>query len=447
MLRNSFDNQQLRELDRDTLWHAFAQMQSYDGLIIKAGRGNYLIDIDDREYLDAVSSMWCIVHGHAHPTINAAIKEQLEKISHVTLLGQASPNVITLAKRLVELAPFGLTKVFYASDGSSAVEAAMKMAFQYWRQTESSCNRDLFLAVSNAYHGDTIGALSVGGVSRFQSLFQPLLFPVLQGPSPVCNRSDRRDDALVASTLAQYDRILSEHHGRVAAIIVEPLVQFAAGMVFHPQGFLRGLRELADRHNTLLIADEIAVGIGKTGKMFACEHESITPDFLCLGKGLSGGYLPLSCVLTTDRVWNAFLGQVHEGKAFYHGHTFGGNPIAAAAAHATLDLFESEDTLNQVQSKSVFLESELIELANHPNVANVRVFGLIAAFDLVRSRDPLEHFPSHQRVGSAICKAMLGHGVWMRPLLDTIVLVPPLSIQESELRHVVGSLKSCLSML
>jgi adenosylmethionine-8-amino-7-oxononanoate aminotransferase len=440
------DHQSLRLHDRQTLWHAFSQMQDYDGLIIQSGRGNYLIDINGKSYLDGVSSMWCNVHGHCHPYMNAAIQKQLAQIAHVTLLGQSSPNVITLASRLCSIAPTGLKHAFFASDGSAAVEAAMKMAFQYWRQSQNaSMDRNLFLAVSNAYHGDTIGSLAVGGVSRFQSVFQPLLFPVIQGPSPCCNRSDRCDDDLLQQTLAIYDRLLQENAGKVAAIIVEPLVQFAAGIVFHPQGFLKGLRELADRHDTLLIADEIAVGMGKTGRMFACEHESVTPDLLCLGKGLTGGYLPLSAVLVNDRIWDAFLGEFSQSKTFYHGHTFGGNPLAAAAAHATLDLFESERTLDAVKDNSIYLSGLLNELNDLPNVANPRVFGMIAAFDLVVDNRTMQQFPADQRRGAQLCRELLQHGIWMRPLRDTIVIVPPLSVTKEQLRHIVESIRTCLT--
>lgn len=426
-------------------------MKDYEGLIIESGEGNHLIDIDGNKYFDGVSSMWCIVHGHNHPYINAAIEAQLHKIAQVTLLGQASSNVVTLAKRLCDLAPQGLNHAFFASDGSSAIEAAMKLAFQYWRQVKmnngdgvESTDRNLFIAVSNAYHGDTIGALSVGGVPRFQSVFQPLLFPVLQGPSPACYSSDRNDAKLLDETLARYDELLTQNAGKVAAIIVEPLVQFAAGMVFHPQGFLQVLRKLATQHNTLLIADEIAVGFGKSGRLFACEHEGVTPDFLCLGKGISGGYLPLSCVLTTDRVWDAFLGEYNDFNAFYHGHTFGGNPLAAAAAHATLDLFDSEATLDRVHENSQYLADSLQKLSVHPNVMNPRCLGLIGAFDLVANKDKLTKFDWKLRMGWRFCKSLLHHGVWMRPLQDTIAIIPPLSSSRAELQHLMESIKEVL---
>ncbi len=438
---------QLRQWDRETLWHAFSQMSDYDGLIIESGHGVYLRDLEGRDYIDGVSSMWCNIHGHSHPAINAAISEQLQKISHVSLLGLASPNVIELSRRLCQLAPDGLKHVFYASDGASAIEVAMKMAFQFWRQhAKTRAARDLFLCVGGAYHGDTLGAVSVGGVSRFKSMFHPLLFPVVQGPMPICNRSDRQDRSQVDRLLAEYDQLLNRHPGKIAAIIVEPLVQAAAGIVFHPEGFLAGLRELADRHDTLLIADEIAVGFGKTGQLFACENECVRPDFLCLGKGLSGGYLPLSAVLTTDRVWDAFLGEYSESKSFFHGHTFGGNPLAAAAALASLDLFESENTLAELPAKSHHLRQQLQLLADHPNVSSIRVLGLIAAFELTPDKSGNQSYPWEQRRGARLCREALKHGVWLRPLGNTIVIMPPLCISNDQLTQLVSSIAASIDV-
>ena len=439
------DRDQLLAWDRHSLWHAFSQMSDYEGLIIEAGQGSYLIDIDGRRYLDGVSSMWCNVHGHAHPQINAAIAEQLTKISHVSLLGLSSPPIVTLAKRLCDIAPPGLEHAFFASDGAAAIEVAMKMAFQYWRQRDDKPqSRDLFVCVGGAYHGDTIGAVSVGGVSRFRSMFHPLLFPVLQGPMPVANRFDRNDEAELIRVLQHYERLLAEHSGRVAAIIVEPLIQAAAGIVMHPIGFLGGLRALADRYDTLLIADEIAVGFGKTGKMFACEHEAVSPDLLCLGKGLSGGYLPLSATLAGDKIWQAFLGDYAQSKSFFHGHTFGGNPLAAAAAHASLDLFESEQTLELLPAKMLHMRQRLEELNHSTHVASVRNLGLIGAFELVPDQTGDAQYSWKERRGARLCREALKHGVWLRPLGNTIVLMPPLSISLSELDHIFDAIQASL---
>ncbi len=436
------DSATLEEWDRTTLWHAFSQMAEYDGLIIQSGRGNYLVDIDGREYLDGVSSMWCNVHGHAHAYINAAIQDQLHQIAHVSLLGMSNPTVITLSERLCRLAPAGLKHVFFASDGASAIEVAMKMAFQYWRQCESgSQEKNLFICVGGAYHGDTLGAVSVSGVARFRAMFHPLLFATLQGKAPVCNGMNREAPELLASALAEYEDLLARNEGKVAAIIVEPLVQAAAGIVFHPIGFLRGLRELADRHNVLLIADEVAVGFGKTGRMFACEHESVTPDFLCLGKGLSGGYLPISAVLTKPKVFEAFLGTYAESKSFFHGHTFGGNPLAAAAAHASLDLFHQEKTLEALPEKARMLQELLLQLQNDSHVASVRSLGLIGAFELVPDRRRSDTYPWAERRGALLCKEALRHGVWLRPLGNTIVIMPPLSITVDQLRQIFSAIQ------
>ena len=436
------DAQTLRQWDRTTLWHAFSQMADYDGLLIERGEGNYLIDADGNRYLDGVASMWCNVHGHARPEINAAVAAQLEKIAHVSLLGLAHPLAVTLARRLCDIAPPGLEHVFYASDGAAAVEAAMKMAFQYWRQRRGGPQqgRNLFIAAGGAYHGDTIGAVSVGGVSRFRAMFHPLLFPVLQGPMPHCVDPGRDAPELCGRLLGQYERLLAEHAGEVAAVIVEPLVQAAAGIVLHPKGFLKGLRELADRHDTLLIADEVAVGFGKTGRMFACEHEGVTPDFLCLGKGLGAGYLPISAALTTPRVFEAFLGDYAESRSFFHGHTFGGNPLAAAAAHASLDLFELDGTLVHVAAAGEHLRRRLEELAGHPHLANPRGIGLIAAVDLVRDKRSGAGYAWEERRGARLCREALRHGVWLRPLGNTIVVMPPLSIEIGQIDTIADAI-------
>ena len=437
----SFDAQTLRQWDRTTLWHAFSQMADYDGLLIERGEGNYLIDAAGNRYLDGVASMWCNVHGHARPEINAAVAAQLEKIAHVSLLGLAHPLAVTLARRLCDIAPPGLEHVFYASDGAAAVEAAMKMAFQYWRQRpEGAERRDLFVAAGGAYHGDTIGAVSVGGVSRFRAMFHPLLFQVLQGPMPQCPAPGRDDPELCGRLLAEYDRLLEEHAGEVAAVIVEPLVQAAAGIVMQPKGFLKGLRELADRHGTLLIADEVAVGFGKTGRMFACEHEGVTPDFLCLGKGLGAGYLPISAALTTPRIFEAFLGEYAESRSFFHGHTFGGNPLAAAAAHASLDLFELEGTLDRVVEAGEYLRRRLEELAGHPHLANPRSIGLIGAVDLVRDKRSGAAYAWEERRGAKLCREALRQGVWLRPLGNTIVVMPPLSIEIGQIDQIAEAI-------
>jgi adenosylmethionine-8-amino-7-oxononanoate aminotransferase len=437
----------LRRWDRDVVWHAFSQMADYDGLIVQSAQGCWLNTVDGRRYLDGASSLWCNVHGHAHPKIDAAIIRQLSQVAHVTSLGMSHPTTIKLAKRLVDMAPAGLEHVFFSSDGASAVEVAMKMAFQYWRQCDSpQLDRTTFLAVGNGYHGDTLGACSVSGVSRFQAVFQPLLFPVLRGPCPDSYRIPSEANGALANGalkeyyLDRYEAILRQHASSIAAIIVEPLVQGAAGMIVHPPGFLAGLYELSRKYNTLLIADEVAVGIGRTGKMFACEHESISPDLLCLGKGLTGGYLPMSATLCSSRIHKAFLGSYADGVSFSHGHTYGGNPLAAAAAHATFDVFEDEQTLLKLNSKIQLLSNLLTPIAEHPRVGDVRQVGFLAAIELVLDKVTKQAYPWEDRRGAAVCREALKLGVWLRPLGNIIPIIPPLSISEQELEILVKAI-------
>ncbi len=436
------EREKLRQWDRDVVWHAFSQMSEYDGLIVQSARGCWLTTVDGRRYLDGASSLWCNVHGHAHPTIDAAIVRQLSQVAHVTSLGMSHPTTIKLAKRLVDMAPAGLEHVFFSSDGASAVEVAMKMAFQYWRQCENprpDCTT--FLAVGNGYHGDTLGACSVSGVSRFQAVFQPLLFPVLRGPCPDSYRvPSEAKGALEQYYLDHYETILQQHGSSIAAIIVEPLVQGAAGMITHPPGFLAGLFQLSRKYNTLFIADEVAVGIGRTGKMFACEHESVSPDLLCLGKGMTGGYLPMSATLCSSRIRDAFLGSYADGVSFSHGHTYGGNPLAAAAAQATFDVFEDEQTLLKLSNKIQRLSELLKPIAEHPHVGDVRQVGFIAAIELVLDKATKQAYPWEDRRGVAVCREALIQGVWLRPLGNVIPVIPPLSISDKELEILIQAI-------
>ncbi|MEX1223875.1 MAG: adenosylmethionine--8-amino-7-oxononanoate transaminase, partial [Pirellulales bacterium] len=341
---------QLAAWDRQHVWHAFTQMRDYQPLVFERGEGCTLIDINGNRYLDGCSSLWCNIHGHAHPKIDAAIRAQLDKVAHVTNLGASNPTTIELAKRLVEITPEGLNHVFFVSDGACAIEAAVKIAFQYWRQCERPRpEKSVFLTLGDAYHGDTIGSVSLGGVDRFNAVFGPLLFETIRAPMPDMYRlslptlSASAAEGVIHESatkhyLAEVENILAAEQHRLAAMVIEPLVQGAAGMVMHPRGYLRGVRELTRKYNVLLIADEIAVGFGRTGTMFACEQEDVTPDLLCLGKGLTGGYLPVAATLASDEVYGAFLGDYEESKAFFHGHTYGGNPLGCAAGLATLDI-------------------------------------------------------------------------------------------------------------
>lgn len=439
----------LRAWDRAHLWHPFtpqADWAASEPLVIDRGEGVYLYDIEGRRYLDGVSSLWCNVHGHRHPALDAAVRDQLDRIAHTTLLGATHPTAVELARRLVELAPEGLTRVFYSDDGATAVEVALKMAFQYWRQKpDPEPRRTRFVSLGSAYHGDTLGDVSVGGVDRFHAMFGPLLFPSLRVPSP---HGYRAPDGLsrqecATACLNEVDRVLSEHPGEVAALVVEPLVQGAAGMIVHPDGYLKGLRDLTRAHGTLLIADEVAVGFGRTGTLFACEREGVTPDFLCLAKGLTGGYLPLAATLTTEEVYAAFYGTARDGKTFYHGHTYCGNPLGAAVALATLRVFEEERTLETLQPKIARLSERLAEFATLPHVGDVRQCGFIAGVELVADKPSKTPYDWAEQVGARVCRLARESGLLVRPLGDVLVIMPPLVITREQLDWMLDVLIRC----
>jgi adenosylmethionine---8-amino-7-oxononanoate aminotransferase len=406
----------LAAADRAHLWHPFTQQRGWcaeEPLIVDRAEGTDLIDTEGRRYIDGVSSLWCNVHGHRHPRIDAAVRDQLDRVAHSTMLGLSHPPAIELARRLVEIAPNGLTRVFYSDSGSTATEIALKMAFQYWRQNGE--DRSTFVCLRDAYHGDTIGSVSAGGIDLFHSVYRPLLFPTVKAEP---------------GDLEEMERLLAEHAGEVAAVMMEPLVQGAAGMLVHPEGYLRGVRELCDRHDVLLIADEVATGFGRTGRMFACEHEEVVPDILCVAKGITGGYLPLAATLTSERVYDGFLGEFEELRAFFHGHTYTGNPLACAAALASLDVFEEERTIDALQGKVELLGRLLEPLAAHPAVADVRRRGFMTGIEL--REQSLE-----ERMGHRVTLEARRRGAIVRPLGDVVVLMPPLSISEADLTRLV----------
>jgi adenosylmethionine-8-amino-7-oxononanoate aminotransferase len=428
--------------DKAYVWHPFTQMADYlcdEPLIVERGEGSYLIDTDGRRYLDGVSSLWVTVHGHRKAAIDAAIVDQLGRIAHSTLLGISNVPAVELARRLVAIAPPGLTKVFYAENGASAVEIALKMAFQYW-QLRGQPRRTRLVGLTNAYHGDTLGAVSVGGIDVFHARFGPLLFPALHAPSPYCFRCplDRTHPGCRIACADELDALLAAHAGEVAAVIVEPLVQGAAGMLTHPAGYLRRLRALCDARDVLLIADEVATGFGRTGRMFACEHEEVSPDFLVVGKGITGGYLPLSAVLTTDTVYNAYLGEFSEMKHLFHGHTYTGNPLCCAAALANLDLFEQEGTLAALQPLIARLAAGLERFRTLPHVGEVRQRGFMVGIELVADRATNAPYPVEARIGGRVIAAARGRGAVLRPLGDVIVLMPPLGITAAELDELLA---------
>jgi adenosylmethionine-8-amino-7-oxononanoate aminotransferase len=428
-------DEMLHAWDKHHVWHAFTQMQEYEPLLIEQGEGCWLIDTEGRRYLDGSASMWCNVHGHRHPRLDAAITKQLAQVAHTTNLGLSNPTTVEFARRLVEVAPQGLEKVFFSGDGSSAIEAALKMAFQFWRQAAApQPDRTRFIAIGEAYHGDTLGAIGVGGVDRFTALFAPLTFEAIRLPSPGgrCPRTGMQPPSLDES-LAALDRLLAEHAGTVAAVIMEPLVQMAAGIYVHPPGFLRGIRDLTAKHDVLLILDEVATGFGRTGTMFACEQEDVAPDFLCLAKGLTAGYLPMAATLTTARVWEAFLGSHAEQRAFFHGHTYGGNPLAAAAGIASLDIFRDEEVLESLPPKIAHLRQFCGRLASHDHVGAVRQCGLVAGIELVADKAAGRPFPWQEKRGTRACLSARKYGAILRQLGDVVVIMPPLSMRLDEL--------------
>jgi adenosylmethionine-8-amino-7-oxononanoate aminotransferase len=428
--------EQLEQWDRDHVWHPFTPMQVYAAetpLIIAEARGCWLIDLDGREYLDGTSSLWCNVHGHRVPQLDAAIRDQLDRVAHSTLLGLANVPSITLARRLVELAPPGLTRVFYSDDGATAVEVALKLAFQYWRQCAvPRPDKTKFLSLSRAYHGDTLGDVSIGDLERFHHLFAPLLFPVLRAPAPYCYRCplglERRTCKVDCAEVLE--ETVRRHAETLAAVVIEPLVQGAAGMITAPDGYLRRVRDVTNECDVLLIADEVAVGFGRTGSLFACAQEGVTPDFLCLAKGMTGGYLPLAATLTTEQVFAAFLGPAEAGRTFYHGHTYTGNPLGAAVALASLDLLLGSAGLPALPAKIDRLRMQMNRLRELPIVGDVRQRGLMAGVEIVRDKATREPFPAELRTGARICRLCREQGVLLRPLGDTIVVMPPLAINE-----------------
>ena len=459
-------NDQLREWDQRHYWHSFTPMADYEPLVIERAEGCTLYDIDGRAYLDAASSMWCAALGHGHPRITAAITDQLGKLGHCTSLGMGADVAVRLAKRLADLAPGALQHVFFSSDGSSAIEIAMKQAFQYWRQCqEPQPTKTKFLCFGNAYHGDTIGATAVGGIGRYHEAFDPLLCEVIRAeapcayPPPPKGGGDEGGEEAVCparphpgpppegegelrDALARVEAIFSEQADRIAAVIIEPLVQMAAGMLMHPGGFLRGLRELCDKHNVLLIADEVAVGLGRTGKLFACNHEGVAPDFLCLGKHLTAGVLPMAVTITTPQVYEAFLNRTpDEDRTFWHGHTFSGNALAAAAAMATLDVFE-EGLLDGLPAKISHLGQRLTQIAEHPSVTNPRQRGMIAAFSLNHGGG----FLDERSLGRQMARHALERGVWLRAKPDLVYVTPPLTATTEEIDRIMDVVAECLEL-
>ena len=436
--------------DKEYFWHPFTQMKVYreeENLIFERGEGVYLYDIKGRRFIDAISSLWCNLHGHNHPKLNKALIDQLQKVAHTTTLGSSNVPAILLAKRLVEIAPKGLTKVFYSEDGAEAVEIAIKLAYQYWRNKGEK--RKAFITLSEAYHGDTLGAVSLGGIDLFHGTYKDLLFESIKLPSPYLfckEKYGRLCDECKQELLNMLEEILKSRED-IVAVSLEAGIQGAAGMLPFPRGFLRGVRELTRKYNTLLIVDEVATGFGRTGTMFYCEQEEVSPDFMCLGKGITGGYLPLAATLTTEEVFNAFLGEFGELKHFYHGHTYTGNNLACAVALANLEVFEEERTLEKLKPKIEHLRKRLEEFWELKHVGDVRQLGFMAGIELVKDKKTGERFPYGERTGFKVAYKCRERGVFLRPLGDVMVLMMPLVISIEEMDHVLDTLKWAIGSL
>ena len=404
---------ELEDLDRRVSWHPFTQMAEWDPLVIARAEGNYLVDEHGRRYLDGVSSLWCNVHGHRHPKLDAAIADQLAKVAHSTFLGLAHEPGIRLAAALIEIAPAGLSRVFFSDSGSTAVEIALKQSFQYWHLRGRASKRR-FVRLGDAYHGDTLGAVGVGGIELFHRIFGPLLVDSIAIPSPALDPERSR---------AELARAFETSAGEIAALVMEPCIQGAAGMLVHPPGFLSYARELCTRFGVHLIADEVATGFGRTGTMFACERENVSPDFLCLAKGITGGYLPLAATLASEEIYTAFLGPRSELKQFFHGHTYTANPLACAVGLASLELLRTE-TLSNAKRIIEPMRAALHRVSKLSAVKDVRQLGLMVGIEL---------YPRQPLFGARVCEAIRAHGVILRALGDVVVWMPPLSLASNDL--------------
>ncbi len=450
------DNRQLEDADRKYIWHPFTQMKDWEEatpVVITEGSGCFIKDRYGRSYIDGVSSLWVNIFGHRKKEIDDAIKAQVDRISHSTLLGLSNEPAILLAEKLVSLmnSSFGRaqgpcpSRVFYSDNGSTAVEVALKMAFQYW-QNKGEPQKTAFLSLNNAYHGDTIGAMSVGGVDLFHKVFGPLYFRTFKAPSPYCYRCEleRQYPDCGIFCADALEEMIKAHHRNIAGMIIEPLVQAAGGMIVSPAGYLRRVGELCRQYNILLIADEVATGFGRTGRMFASEHEEAAPDIICLSKGITGGYMPLAATIATEEIYGAFLGEFRDLKTFFHGHSYTGNPLACAAAAACLDIFDREQTLRAMKPKIQFLEQWLRELKEIDLVGDVRSKGLMAGVELVRKKKTKEPYDWQEKMGWKVAYHARDNGVIIRPLGNVIVIMPPLNISMEDLGRMLRVLRDAI---
>ena len=445
----SLDHKHLAQLDHNHVWHPFtpqSRWTSQDPLIVDHAEGCWLVDTNGNRYLDAVSSLWVNVHGHRQPDIDQAIRDQLEKVAHSTMLGLSNVPATLLAAKLVEIAPAGLTRVFYSDNGSTAVEIALKMAFQYWQLTGHP-NKTEFIALKDAYHGDTIGSVSLGGISLFHRIFHPLLFDVHRIANPYWYRCAQapQPDACRDQCLGQLSELLDRRASHIAALVIEPLVQGAAGMIVQPEGFLHGVEHLCRKHDVLLICDEVATGFGRTGTLFASEQEHVHPDLMALAKGITGGYLPVAATLTSEAIYQAFAGTDPSKHTFFHGHTYTGNPLGCAAAIANIDVFQRDRVIDAVVDKAAHLASLLDQrIAPLAHCGQIRQKGLMVGIELVADTKTKQPFAPSQYTGYRVCQAARKHHVILRPLGDVIVLMPPLGIRTDELDHLVHTTEASI---
>jgi adenosylmethionine-8-amino-7-oxononanoate aminotransferase len=436
-----YTGEQLKAWDKQYVWHPFTQMKEYteaDTLVIERGDGCYLIDTEGRKYIDGVSSLWVLVHGHGKKELIEAIDRQSKLLCHSTLLGLANVPSVILAKKLIDIVPPGLSRVFYSDNGSTSVEIALKMAYQYWQQRGEK-KRKRFISFTNGYHGDTIGAVSVGGIDLFHKVYGPLLFRTLKAPSPYCYRCPlrlQRDDCGMACT-GEFEKLVERYGDQCCAVIIEPLVQGAAGMIVQPEGFLSSIWKIAKKHGLPFIADEVATGLGRTGRMFACNEEEVLPDFLCVAKGITGGYLSLAATVTNEEIFNGFLGKFDEFKTFFHGHTYTGNPLACAVAAENIDLFQKDRLLERVRDHAALLTGYLKKFQGLPHVGEVRQKGFMVGIELVKNRKTKRPYPAGEKVGQRVCREARQRNVIIRPLGDVIVLMPPLGIEPALLEELV----------
>ncbi|MEI3614684.1 adenosylmethionine--8-amino-7-oxononanoate transaminase [Pseudogracilibacillus sp. SO30301A] len=433
----------LLQLSKQHMWLPFTQMTDYenDPLIIESGDGVRVKDIEGKEYLDGYSSLWLNVHGHCKKEINDAVKQQLDKIAHSTLLGAANVPSVLLAKKLVDIAPEGLTRVFYSDSGATSVEISIKMAYQYWQNIGQS-NKRKFVTLSNGYHGDTVGTMSVGSIDIYHRVYTSLLFDAIVVPFPHVYRHPSGDERVVCEeSLHELEELFKERHQEIAGMTVESIMQGAGGMNVMPKGYLKGLEQLCRKYNILFIVDEVATGFGRTGKMFAVEHENVKPDMMTLAKGITGGYLPVAATLTSEEIYQAFYADYHEGKTFYHGHSYTGNQLGCAAALANLDLFEKENLIQQAEEKSAWLTEQLKEIAALEHVVDVRQMGLMCGIELVEDKKTKKSFRKEERVGYKATLKMRELGMLTRPLGDVVVFMPPLAATYDELAEMLLILK------